>query len=84
MERASPDESKFRADFDFPFQLRTRDISSAMQDVYDFFFDVNSHLFERGIRRLDEMLRRDVGVNLRYVDRKSGTSLTGLGGEPLS
>jgi len=28
-----------------------------MQDVYDFFFDVNSHLFEKGIRRLDEMLR---------------------------
>ena len=28
-----------------------------MQDVYDFFFDVNSHLFGKGIKRLDEMLR---------------------------
>jgi hypothetical protein len=29
----------------------------AMQDVYDFFFDVNSHLTEKGLRRLDDMLR---------------------------
>ena len=28
-----------------------------MQDVYDFFFDVNSHLIARGLERLDEMLR---------------------------
>jgi hypothetical protein len=29
----------------------------AMQDVYDFFHDVNSHLTERGLQRLDDMLR---------------------------
>ena len=29
----------------------------AMQDVYDFFFDVNSHLTRKGLQRLDEMLR---------------------------
>ena len=28
-----------------------------MQDVYDFFFDVNSRLIERGLERLDDMLR---------------------------
>ncbi len=28
-----------------------------MQDVYDFFYDVNTHLQGKGIRRLDEMLR---------------------------
>lgn len=28
-----------------------------MQDVYDFFFDVNSHLIARGLERLDDMLR---------------------------
>ena len=28
-----------------------------MQDVYDFLFDVNSHLSGKGIKRLDEMLR---------------------------
>lgn len=29
----------------------------AMQDVYDFFFDVNRGLVDRGLERLDEMLR---------------------------
>lgn len=28
-----------------------------MQDVYDFFFDVNSHLVGKGLQRLDDMLR---------------------------
>ena len=57
IEREVPDDSKFRSGFDFPFQLRTRDLSAAMQDVYDFFFDVSSHLFRKGIKRLDDMLR---------------------------
>lgn len=29
----------------------------AMQDVYDFFYDVNSHLTAKGLQRLDDMLR---------------------------
>lgn len=29
----------------------------AMQDVYDFFFDVNTHLVARGLRRMEDMLR---------------------------
>lgn len=29
----------------------------AMQDVYDFFFDVNSQLSKKGLQRLDDMLR---------------------------
>ena len=28
-----------------------------MQDVYDFYFDVNSHLSQKGLQRLDDMLR---------------------------
>lgn len=28
-----------------------------MQDVYDFFYDVNSHLARKGLQRLDDMLR---------------------------
>lgn len=28
-----------------------------MQDVYDFFFDVNTHLVVKGLERLDDMLR---------------------------
>jgi hypothetical protein len=42
---------------DLPFQLRLQDIQMAMQDVYDFFFDVNSHLIDKGLQRLDDMLR---------------------------
>ena len=33
------------------------DFESAMQDVYDFFYDVNSHLVDKGLERLDDMLR---------------------------
>ena len=40
-----------------PFQLRLQDVQMAMQDVYDFFFDVNSHLNDKGLQRLDDMLR---------------------------
>ncbi len=29
----------------------------AMQDVYDFFFDVNSYLANKGLQQLDDMLR---------------------------
>jgi hypothetical protein len=41
-----------------PYQLRLLDFESAMQDVYDFFFDVNSHLVEKGLPRLEDTLRR--------------------------
>lgn len=40
-----------------PFQLRLGDFELAMQDVYDFFFDVNTGLTERGLQRLDDFLR---------------------------
>ena len=39
------------------YQLRLEDFGLVMQDVYDFFFDVNTHLAAKGIKRLDEMLR---------------------------
>lgn len=40
-----------------PYQLRLKDFEMAMQDVYDFFRDVNAMLLERGLHRLDDMLR---------------------------
>ena len=40
-----------------PYQLRISDFEIAMQDVYDFFFDVNTNLVNRGLQRLDDMLR---------------------------
>jgi hypothetical protein len=47
----------FNRDAELPYQLRQADIEMAMQDVYDFFHDVNSLLVERGLQRLDDMLR---------------------------
>ena len=55
--RQQPDSSYFNLEIDLPYQLRVEDFSLVMQDIYDFFFDVNTHLFNKGIRRLDEMLR---------------------------
>lgn len=52
MERA-----KFNKLAQLPYELRLRDFEMAMQDVYDFFFDVNSYLAKKGLQRLDEMLR---------------------------
>ncbi|MGH7928601.1 MAG: hypothetical protein ACREQV_12485 [Candidatus Binatia bacterium] len=40
-----------------PYELRLEDFQLALQDVYDFFFDVNSHLTAKGLQRLDDMLR---------------------------
>ena len=40
-----------------PYELRIEDFKLALQDVYDFFFDVNSHLVRKGLDRLDDMLR---------------------------
>lgn len=51
------DRTKLNADAVLPYELRLEDCQMAMQDVYDFFFDVNSHLTEKGLQRLDDMLR---------------------------
>lgn len=40
-----------------PYNLRLMDFHSAMQDIYDFFFDVNTHLQRKQLSRLDDMLR---------------------------
>jgi hypothetical protein len=56
--RRTPDQSKFNSAVELPFELRIEDFRLAMQDVYDFLFNVNSHLVSRGLERLDEMLRK--------------------------
>ena len=48
---------KFNPKVTLPYELRHQDFQMAMQDVYDFFFDVNSHLTGKGLQRLDAMLR---------------------------
>lgn len=57
VQRAEVDPSKFNKGFDYPYSLRQMDFVSAMQDVYDFFADVNENLTGKGLQRLDEMLR---------------------------
>lgn len=51
------DRSKFNPGAAPPFELRAIDFETAMQDVYDFFYDVNKGLTDRGLQRLDDMLR---------------------------
>jgi len=51
------DISKFNQEAQPPYELRLQDFQMAMQDVYDFFYDVNSHLTGKGLQRLDDMLR---------------------------
>ncbi|MCY3693261.1 MAG: hypothetical protein OXI54_04300 [Chloroflexota bacterium] len=51
------DQTKFNPSSNFPYQLRIADFVSAMQDVYDFFYDVNSNLAGKRLQRLDDMLR---------------------------
>ena len=55
--RVTVDTTKFNRNAVLPYELRLEDAHMAMQDVYDFFFDVNSYLGEKGLRRLDDMLR---------------------------
>ena len=57
IERNTVERSKFNKMAQLPYELRLRDFEMAMQDVYDFFFDVNSYLAKKGLQRLDEMLR---------------------------
>ena len=55
--RATSELDKFNHDAALPYELRLRDFEMAMQDVYDFFFDVNNLLGAKGLNRLDDMLR---------------------------
>ncbi len=57
MRRNSIDREKFNPKAVLPFELRLQDFEIAMQDVYDFFHDVNSGLTQRGLQRLDDFLR---------------------------
>lgn len=47
----------FNKSANLSFQLRLKDFELAMQDVYDFFYDVNTALTAKGLQRLDDMLR---------------------------
>ena len=55
--RNQADVTRFNQGAALPFQLRIKDFELAMQDVYDFFYDVNVLLTSKGLQRLDDMLR---------------------------
>lgn len=57
IERSQVDTTQLNREAELPYELRLQDFQMAMQDVYDFFFDVNSHLTGKGLERLDDMLR---------------------------
>ena len=56
----------FNRDAKLPFGLRLKDFEMAMQDVYDFFYDVNLGHIERGLQRLDDMLRPAILSGVLY------------------
>lgn len=55
--RNTVDLTKFNPVAKLPFELRSKDFEIAVQDIYDFFFDVNSALVSRGLKRFDDLLR---------------------------
>lgn len=57
IKKATIDRAKFNRGLSLPYQLRLADFEMAMQDIYDFFYDVNTYLLEKGLQRLDDMLR---------------------------
>lgn len=48
---------QFNPNIELPYELRLVDFQMAMQDVYDFFHDVNALLLAKGLHRMDDMLR---------------------------
>jgi hypothetical protein len=55
--RNTVDFASFNAAAALPFELRLQDFRMAMEDVYDFLYDVNTLLAGKGLQRLDDMLR---------------------------
>ena len=56
LQREKPDNTKFNQKAILPYSLRLEDFEIAIQDVYDFFFDVNKLFLEKGLPRLDDIL----------------------------
>ena len=57
MQRQVVRNDKFKPEANLPFEWRLKDFELAIQDVYDFFFDVNSALAQKGLGRFDDILR---------------------------
>ena len=72
------DPKKFNSNIELPYSLRLKDFELAMQDVYDFFHDVNGLLLAKGLHRLDDMLRPAAmsGTDFRHDDGLDGSAFT--------
>jgi len=57
IKKSQLDKSAFNPEPLLPFSLRVSDFEHAVQDIYDFFYDVNSLLLQKGLHRLDDMMR---------------------------
>jgi hypothetical protein len=55
--RNTLDASRLNPQAKLPYELRIEDFLLAAQDVYDFFYDVNTGLTAKGLERLDDTLR---------------------------
>jgi hypothetical protein len=55
--RETVDRTAFSSAMELPYELRLADFEIAMQDVYDFFYDVNTLFDKKGLPRLDDNLR---------------------------
>jgi len=53
-------DKRLNPDAVLPYELRLLDFQAAMQDVYDFFFDVNGFLGAKGLGRLEDTLRKAI------------------------
>lgn len=57
-------ESAFNDDVALPYNLRINDIKNAMDDVYDFFYEVDSQCIDKGWGRLEDILQKQALSNL--------------------
>ena len=48
----------FNSKATLPYNLPLQDFEMAMQDIYDFFYDINKGLTRRGLLRTNDMVRR--------------------------
>lgn len=60
LKRCQIDPDRLNPAASLPFNLRLKDFEMAMQDVYDFFHDVNAFLLGKDLQRLDDTLRPSI------------------------
>jgi hypothetical protein len=83
IERNETIAARFNRDAELPYNLRLKDFELGMQDVYDFFHDVNTPLVSKGLKRLDDMLRPSIMSGL-LSDKFTSGMLRSLISEGMS